>query len=202
MTDLRSELRGLPDIDFHLVLPPGWVRRGVDDDERDGLRAQARRTTMRAGRPDLFAQATQLIDGAFDRMRGTGAIAFFGAGEADDGLHVPASLVASVRHADASGTLDEQVAVLIQRRGATPLHGDKRFVRWEQRGEETVQGTRLGVTTIAYLTPYPRSDRKRALLLSAFLTHDPDAPADDPPLEALRLLMDATVSTLRWKRPQ
>lgn len=62
----------------------------------------------------------------------------------------------------------------------------------------STQGTTIGVTTLASLTPHPRSQGSRAVLLTAsFNAHAPDAPDDDPPLVALRALMHATVSTLR-----
>ncbi len=112
---------------------------------------------------------------------------------------VPASITATILSADQG--LDEHMAQLIAD-GATALEGDRRFVRSEATDEVTQDGVRLGVTTVRYFTPVPGSRRRRALVLSAVMPHPPGIDPEDRLLAATKLLIDAHVGTLRWRRAE
>lgn len=196
---LRELLGGKPDPDFSLVLPPGWVRRGVDEDEQERMLAKIRTRTMQAHRPDLLARLRVMVDQAFTQMRKVSTLAMFTpADEAPESAYLPASLTASVQHAEAGQTLDSYVRAAILADGATPLLGDKRIMRMERETTDMLDGEQLRVTTIAYLTPVPGSGRRRALLMTLVLLRGADVPADDPPLLQMKALFDLCVSTLTW----
>ena len=200
-TSLRSQLGAPSDPEFTMMLPAGWARMDASRESRDELIARARTRLSAAQRPDLYAAARASLTRAFDALERTGALAVMLQVESGDGVpFIPASVTAATHTATADETLDEFVAGLIQR-GATPLGDDKRFIRLEERELHSDDGVQLGVTTVRYLTPVPRSGRRRALLLTAVLPHEPETPDDDPLLVATKFTIDAHVSTLRWLPP-
>ena len=196
---LREQLGGVPDPDFTLALPPGWVRREVTDEVRDGMLSKVRARLLDAHRPDLYGRMRQLVTEAFTQMRQVSTVAMFTAGDdAPDSAYMPASLTATVQHAEPGQNLDAYVRSAILSEGATPLLGDKRIMRVERESSETLDGEQLLVTTVVYMTPVPGSERRRALLLTLVIMRPPEAPADDAPLMQMKALFDLCVSTLTW----
>ncbi|ROR65992.1 hypothetical protein [Agrococcus jenensis] len=200
MTTSLREALGATDPQFDITLPAGWVRMDASDASRDALLAQARARFLTAQRPDLWAQVRASIDRAFEelrRVRGEAIMLQLESG--DDAPFVPASITATILSAEQG--LDDHMAQLIAG-GATALDGDRRFVRSESTDEVSQDGVRLGVTTVHYFTPVPGTRRRRALALSAVMPHPPGIDPDDRLLAATRLLLDAHVSTVRWRRSE
>lgn len=195
---LREQLGGAPDPDFSLILPPGWERRAVDEAGQQEMVGALRGRLMQAQRPDLYARMRQLVDEAYDQMRAASTVATFVQGTDEGTLVLPASLTASIRHADAGTNLDDFVRTAITHHGATPLFEDKRFLRLERDTTENLDGETAGVTTVVYLTPVPGTERRRALQFTLVLIRPADVPADDAPLVAMRTLFDMCVSSLTW----
>lgn len=196
---LRAELGAAPDPDFTLVLPPGWVRRSVDAGVEKDMLGAMRSRLMQAHRPDLYAQMDRLLRDAFTQMRRVEAVAMFvPSADVSEALYLPASLTASIQRAPAGENLDDVVREAIVERGATALLEDKRFLRMETDEVQTLEGERVAVTTVMYLTPIPGSQRRRALRLMLVIMRPVDVPADDPPMVAMRTLFDLCVSTLAW----
>lgn len=196
---LRAELGAAPDPDFTLVLPPGWIRRSVDGAVEKDMLGAMRSRLMQAHRPDLYAQMDRLLRDAFTQMRRVEAVAMFvPSTDASEALYLPASLTASIQRAPAGENLDAVVREAIAERGATALLEDKRFLRMETDEVQTLEGERVAVTTVMYLTPIPGSQRRRALRLVLVIMRPVDVPADDPPMVAMRTLFDLCVSTLAW----
>lgn len=200
---LREQLGGAPDPEFELTLPTGWVRREPSDAQRDEIVSTARTRLMQAHRPDLLARLQPLIDDAFQKMADESVIAFFTPGSGDDtALAIPGSLVASVRRSPgADANLDPMIRSLVRDAGATPLLGDKRFLRLEREKTVTMDDGQLRQTTVVYLTPVPGSDHRRALQLTATVLRPVDVPADDEPFVLMKALFDLCASTLTWKAP-
>lgn len=198
---LRAAM-GLPEKpDFVLALPTGWVRRGVDTATLDQLRSDARRRLLQAHRPDLYARLQPMLAEAFGAMASADVIALFTpAAEDDAALVLPASMIASTRTATAEN-LDPLVGALIREGGATPLLGDKRFLRFERETRRTLDGQDYLATEIGYLTPIPGTRRRQALQLTVSIARPVDAPADDEPLVLMKTLFDLSVSSLRWETP-
>lgn len=199
---LRDSL-GAADPAFELALPTGWVRREATAAQRDDMVADVRGRLLQAHRPDLFARVRPLLDDAFEQMAQASVIAFFTPATGDeDALALPASLVASVRTPTTpAGTLDPLVQALIREAGATPLLGDKRFLRFERETRQRLDDTDILSTQIVYLTPIPGTRRRRGLQLTATIARPVDAPADDRPLVLIRTLLDLSVSSLTWTAP-
>ena len=201
-TSLRDQLGVPADPEFEIELPPGWSRQPVEKAVFERLAEGLKQRLMKAHKPQVYAELKMMLDQSFDHMRRNGAFAFFTATEQDPAtLAIPASIIASTRKAAPGGNLDDLAKDVIRNQGATPLLGDKRFLRFEQ--EQTV---RIGTDTvinhsIIYITPIPGSKRRRALQLVAGFGRTPDTPTDHPSMEAQRLLFDACVSTLRWRTP-
>ncbi|MCM3697513.1 hypothetical protein [Microbacterium oleivorans] len=198
---LRSLLGASADPGFTLALPTGWVRREANEAEREALDDQVRTRLRDAHRPDLYAIIQPLLSDAFARMADASVLAFFApaAGD-DDALAIPASLVASVRTPMSPGdTLDPLVQALIRQEGATPLLGDKRFLRLERETRQEFQDAPVRVTQIVYLTPIPGTGRRRGLQLTGAVIRPDDAPADDRPNVMMKTLLDLCVSSLTWQ---
>lgn len=196
---LRELLGGSKDPDFTMVLPPDWERRSVDEAEQERVLGAMRARFVEAQRPDLYARMRQLVNESFQQMRKVSTLATFGPAEnAPEAAFLPASLTATVQHAEPGENLDGFVRGAITNDGATPLLGDKRFLRVERETTQTLDGDRALVTTVAYLTPVPGSQRRRALLLTLVILRPEDVPADDPPMVQMKALFDLCVSTLTW----
>lgn len=200
MTSLEAELRGESLPEFSLTLPSGWQRNEPSDEVRDEMLAAAKKRLMQAHRPDLYGQTTALVKRLFTEMRRVETVAFFApADDAPDNSRLPATLTASVRRGQNGESLDDAIAGLIRREGATPLGGDKRFLRWEKDSVESLEGTRVSTTTIVYLTPVPDTGRKRALQFTLVITHSPDESGDAEFVSSLASLFDAHISTFSWR---
>ncbi|WP_026374189.1 hypothetical protein [Agrococcus lahaulensis] len=202
-TDLRAELGAAPDPEFELELPPGWARHAPDRATQDAMAAGIRERMLRAHRPDLYAQAQRMLQDSFEAMQRGDVVAFFTpTDDGDETLWLSASILASIRRAQPDVTLDEAVRHAILEYDAAPLDESKRIVRFERDRLESVQGESLRVLTVVYLTPVPGTQRRRALQLTATINRPVDVDVEDPLVDAQRLLLDACVSTLRWRRPQ
>jgi len=196
---LRELLGGSPDPDFALVLPPGWVRREVTDAEQKDMLGKIRGRMLDAHRPDLYGRMRALVNDAFTQMRKVSTVAMFtAADDAPDTAFMPASLTATIQHAEAGQNLDSYVRGALAGDGATALFGDKRFIRVERETTESLDGEQMLVTTVVYMTPVPGSQRRRALLLTLVILRPLDAPADDLPLVQMKTLFDLCASTLTW----
>lgn len=200
--DLREELGARPDPEFQLELPPGWSRREPDDATREEMLAALKRRLMEAHRPDLFAQTKLMLEESFEQMRRHRVFAFFAPTDPDPGtLFAPASLNASYRTAGPGENLDTVVRTLVREHGARPLMGDKRTLRTERTKQVKVGSDTLVNHSVLYLTPVPGTERRRALQLVAGFGRTPDTPEDDTRMQAMRLLFDSCVATLRWQVP-
>jgi hypothetical protein len=199
MASLEAELRGESLPNFTMVLPAGWERNEPSDEVRDEMLAAAKKRLMQAHRPDLYGQTTALVKKVFAEMRRVETVAFFAPGDsAPDSARLPATLTASVRRGQNGESLDDTIAGLIRREGATALGDDKRFLRWEKDSIESLDGTKVATTTVVYLTPVPDTGRRRALQFTLIITHNPDDSGDDEFVAALGVLFDAHISTFAW----
>jgi len=194
---LRAELGAAHDPDFTMVLPPGWERREVTEDEKHRMTQAMRSRLMGVHRPDLYARMRVLMDDAFAQLAAVSAVAVF-LPSGESALALPASLTAGILRPQPGRGLDELVREAVARDGATPLLGDKRFMRAERESSRSLDGESATVTTVVYLTPIPGSGRRRALQLTLVIVRPPDAPPDDPPMVQMRMLFDLCVSTLTW----
>ncbi|MGW4929962.1 hypothetical protein ACWEOH_12480 [Agromyces sp. NPDC004153] len=200
--NLRDELLGTarPVPEYTLVLPSGWAEYDATaESERELLRLASTRLRQQH-RPDLDAQLRALTGRAFAGLRSANTHRIYLQTEAwADELVLPLSITAAVRSAPGGGTLDAIVAELI-RDGATSLHGDKRFVRWERDTTVAVGTTTVGQRTAAYLTPFP-DRRTKALQFTAVAVHPVDDPTEAwrPVVERMLELTDAVVSTFAWR---
>lgn len=198
---LRDELTGRRSVpEYAIVLPDGWDEYDASDASERELVALAGRRLREQHRPDLYGQLRALTGRAFAGMRSAQTHRIYLQTRAwADELVLPLSITASVRTAPGGGSLDALVADLI-RSGATSLHGDKRFVRWQTDSTVAVGTATVGQQTTAYLTPFP-DRRTHALQLTAVAVHPIDDPSESwrPVVERMSELTDAIVSTFRWR---
>lgn len=199
-SDLREELGFHADPDFDLELPAGWSRGRPDQETLDQMLNVIKRRMMDAHRPDMYSQIRTLLSKAFDEMRRNGVFAYFAASSsAEDALYIPASMTASIRHADHGESLDALVSGLVRNHGATALRGDKRTVRVEREKTVRIEKTTIVNHYVSYLTPIPGANRRRALQLVASFGRDLELSSNSPGVSATRELFDACVATLSWR---
>lgn len=196
---LRTELGAVSDPDFTFMLPPHWVRRAVDQESEADLVAAMRQRLMSAHRPDLYARMRAMASEAFSQMRKVSTIAMFSPAEdAPETAVLPASLTATIRHAEPGETLDAYVRDAIVNDGAVPLFGDKRILRVERETRQELDGSQINTTTVVYLSPVPGTARRKALLLSLVVLRPDEIPLDDPAYVRIKTLFDVCISSLMW----
>ncbi|MCH1884135.1 hypothetical protein [Agrococcus sp. ARC_14] len=197
---LREELGAPADPEFELELPEGWARHDVAAETEQRMLQAAKRRLMEAHRPDLYAQLKAQLEESFAAMRKLEAVAHFGPEPgAPDWAFLPASLIATIRTPQPDVSLQQEMAQRI-REGATALHDDKRFIRYERETDRMIGTDAAKQRTVVYLTPIPGSKQARALQLTLVITRGAEFPADDPALVTMLRLFDACVATLRWAR--
>lgn len=200
---LREELGGSSIPEFALELPDGWERWDMTEENRQAWLRRARERFSAMQRPDLNALANRLVNESFDAAKKANALAMFvPTQDSETTLWIPASLIVAPVQASGGGTLDSHVLALIRERGGAPLLGDKRFVCTYSERKVQIDGGELIHGTAEYLTPIPGTDRKRGLNFVASLPRSTETPSDHESVAGLRLLFDAVVSTLRWRKPQ
>lgn len=199
---LRDELGVRADPEFDIDLPSGWGRHSVDDATLQTMLVGIKQRCMQQHQLQLYAGLKVHLEQAFADMQREGVFAYFCPTDQDPGtLALPASINASIRKADSGQTLDDLARRLIREHGATPLMGDPRTMRFETEAVKRLDTASVVHHSVVYLTPVPGSRRRRALALVAGFARTPDTPSDSQPMEAMRALFDACVSTLRWRPP-
>ncbi len=184
--------------DWRILLPSGWVERTPDAETEQELSAPAVERMRGAHRPDLNAQLRRLTRDAFARMRSQGTIAFYHQVEAVEGQILPISIIVSRLVSPTGGPLDDQVADLIRNHAAAPFDDARTMIRWSTASVIESSGERIGLRTIGYLTPIPRTHRRAALQFTAAITHPATLVHDDPSLIKLEFVCDAIMGTFGW----
>lgn len=202
--ELRRTLGVSPEPQFELSLPDGWGRLDPTPESRAEFEKLLRRRFMQAQRPDLMAQSRHLLDRVFKIFEDERVIASFQPmdPEGKGALPVPASLLAKRRTAPAGKTLVDYLAYAMSKYKVEPLFGDKRWARFETEQTQVVDEQEVLVTSTYYVTPIPGTKRSRALEFVATFGRPPEVPRDDRRIEALHLMFDSTVSSLRWLAPE
>ncbi|WP_026372846.1 hypothetical protein [Agrococcus lahaulensis] len=202
MTDLRTLLRGGDDTvpAFRMLLPQGWVSYSPDEQSQEELLAAAAKRLATAGRPDLLVQLRRHAATAFSQLREQRAILVMMPGEeAPQSLFLPATITAVERVSTPDAPVREVVVDAIRRKGAKPLDDRGVIVRWLERRDVELDGESSATTSIVYVIAVPGTGRRRALQLTAVITHPTDLPADDDVLEQWIALIDAHVATFAWE---
>src|SRR5699024_423120 len=153
-------------------------------------------------RPDLYAGVKSMLEKSHEIMRQEKVVAYYVPSEdRADTLWIPGSISATIRQPPPGRTLDEMIRELIISKGATPLFGDKRFVRVERDQRVQVPGGPVARTSLMYVTPVPGSKRRRALQFTASFARPVEVDAEDEKVIAMKTAFDVCISTLRWYPP-
>lgn len=201
MSDLRTLLRGGGTVPaFRMLLPQGWVTYRPDEQTQHELLDTAAKRLATAGRPDLLVQLRRHAATAFSQLREQRAIVVMMPGEkTPPSLFLPATITAVERVSTPEAPVREVVIDAIRRKGARPLDDRGAIVRWLERREVELDGESSATTSIVYLIAVPDTGRRRAVQLTAVITHPTDLSADDEVLERWIALIDAHVATFAWE---
>ncbi|WP_072314593.1 hypothetical protein [Agrococcus sp. Marseille-P2731] len=201
MTDLRTLLRGGDAVPaFRMLLPQGWVAHRPDErGERQLLDAAAKKLAA-AGRPELLAQLRAHASVAYRQLREQRAFLVIMPGEGTpQALFLPATITGIERVDTPDAPVREVVIDAIRSKGAKPLDRAGMIVRWVERRDVALDGEQTATTSISYMIPIPGAERRRAVQLTAVITHPTDLPADDEVLERWIALIDTHVATFSWE---
>lgn len=200
--DLRSMLNMEPQPEFVMELPVGWSRREVSDESLRDFEVSIKRNLMQAHQPQTYAVLGPSLRDSFEKMRNSGAFAFFAPIDAPaESPKMAASIIARYRRSEDGQPLDSHVRSLIRGRGAQPLLGDPRTVRYEEAVDVRLGEGSFVNHSITYLTPVPKSRRLKALELVASLVRPSGMPKDSERLRAQKELLDVMVASVRWVKP-
>lgn len=205
MSDLRKELlgggsSGVPA--FTMALPPGWI---AEEPTRERANASIRAAEARlrsVGNEALVPSVRTAVDAAYRDLRRQGAFLTFRLGEdAPEWATAPISMIATTMDADApADSLDDFVRVMVQTRGARPLDAEAQIMTWLEGRVTRVDGQEVGTTLAIYLIPVPDTARRRAVQLTATLSHPVEVLPNDPAIGRFLRLLDAHVATFQWQR--
>lgn len=199
---LRAELidaaGGMPA--FAVLLPAGWeatdasfsTMRPKLDATLDQLLAD-RRAVLRSRIEEMLATArAEAARADVVRMFAPAAVA------PED--YIPVSLVASWLRAPAGGSLQDLGAGLIAHRGAAALDANGTILRWAMDEKATIEGGEVQITGSGYLLPVPGHPAVGLMFRSQILRGVDDAVVPDEGEQAMALLCDAIVASVRWRR--
>lgn len=162
-----------------------------------------RRKLMTAHRPDLMAALDGELKRSFQAMRDERVIAHFSPSDDVEGTAwIPASIVARHRHASPGTPLDDVARGMITEQGAEPFRGDMRVLRSVTESVKSEGESRAYLVNIRYFTPIPTMGKRVALELTGSFLRPDDVPLDSPYGSQITMLLDACVSTLRWRAPK
>lgn len=198
MNSLADELRQpAPPSTFRLLLPPGWAQHRPNEEGRKALALSIRDRFKQAGRPDLDAKLTFMLNRQWNALGRMGAVALYMPGEATE-VPLPMTVVAVPYTARAGETLEADVRA----RAGGPVEAVdlpfSRVYRWveTQNGVNSEDGA--SARSISYLYPVPGEDPRRGMLLAASILHLESGETNEM-LESLTVLSDAIAETFRWK---
>lgn len=199
---LRAELVGGTDNEpsFAVLLPTGWEAHTPDfstvgervDAAVAALPVQSRGPARAALHETLAAARAEAARADVIRVFSPSQVA------EDDAL--PVSVVASWLIAPAGATASELGANMIERYGAGPLDERGTILKWSAAKTSTIEGAAVRTEGHGYLLRVP-DDRKRALVFRSTIlqgVEGTDLPKDG--LDAMELLCDAIVASVRWRR--
>lgn len=200
---LRELLGAAPEPDFELTVPKGWERVSVDEAGESMLTRRLKQRSMQTGRPELQVLVGRMLRESFEGMRSNGAVAaFMPVSQVEDGLYLPASIIAVIRRSTPDSPLDAYAQQAIRQYAAQPLFGDLRTLRFETESEQEVDGQPIVISSSHYLTPMPGTRRKTALELMATYGRPVNVSRDAERIVAIHGLFDICASTLRWVPPR
>ncbi|HET8867118.1 MAG TPA: hypothetical protein VFM87_02195 [Agrococcus sp.] len=201
MTDLRTLLRGGGTVPaFRMLLPQGWTAHRPDEQGQRQLLDEAAKKLAVAGRPELLVQLRAQAATAYRHLREQRAFLVIMPGEGTpQSLFLPATITGIERVGTPEASVAEVVVDAIRRRGARPLDDTGRIVRWVERRDVTLDGDTAATTSIVYMMPIPGTEKRRAVQLTAVITHPTDLSADDEVLERWIALIDTHVATFSWE---
>lgn len=199
---LRAELvggsAGMPA--FAVLLPPGWEATDASFTSMrprlDAVLDQfpvANRAVMRARVEEMMATARA------DASRAEIVRVFAPAG-ADPKNFVPVSLVASWLRAPGGGSLQDVGSGLIANRGAAPLDPAGTILRWDADQRSEVEGGEVDIAGSGYLIPVPGHPTVGLMFRSQILRGADGAQLPDEAMNAISLLCDSIVASVRWRR--
>lgn len=202
---LRAELIGSEDNDlpeFAILLPHGWrYERGSADHFYEELLEVAEHLPPQAS-PTLKASIRQMVQQArsVPASRRTDLAGVIRQVDVPERQFVPMSLTLNWFRPPSGATVQSFGRNLIETRGAEPMEGTAGILRWPEVTSMESGDERGDFGGPAYLVPIAGNQRLALMIRTVIpLPQNPDE--DEQRMrEALILLSDSIVSTLRWKR--
>ncbi|MBO9627279.1 MAG: hypothetical protein J7484_13020 [Microbacterium sp.] len=113
--------------------------------------------------------------------------------------YVPVSLVASWLRAPAGGSLQDLGGGLISNRGAAPMDQGGTILRWTMDQTTSVEDGEVEIAGAGYLLPVPGHPAVGLMFRSQILRGAGGSTLPEEGEQALSLLCDAIVASVRWR---
>lgn len=199
---LRAELvstgAGMPA--FAVLLPDGWE---ATDSSFGSMRPRLDAVLDRmpaANRAVMRTRVEEMLATARTEASRADVVRVFAPAGVDPDDFLPVSLVASWLRAPAGGSLQDLGGGLIANRGAVPLDAGGTILRWSMDQKSRVEDGEVDIAGAGYLIPVPGQPAVGLMFRSQILRQAGGAPLPEEGEQALSLLCDAIVASVRWRR--
>lgn len=196
--ELVSTAAGMPA--FAVLLPAGWE---ATDASFGSLRPRLDAVLDRfpiTNRAVMRTRVEGMIASARAEASRAEVVRVFAPAGVDPEDFVPVSLVASWLRAPAGGALQDLGGGLISNRGATPLDPGGTILRWSMDQKSTIEDGEVEIASTGYLLPVPGRPAVGLMFRSQILRGVDGAALPEEGEQALSLLCDAIVASVRWRR--
>ena len=200
---LRAELIGetVSEPSFAVLLPTGWEAHTPDFASVDERVDAAVAALPVASRGAALAALRETVASARAEAARADVIRVFSPSQVDEDEAIPVSLVASWLLAPAGATASDLGATMVQRHGARPLDERGAILKWSAAKTATIEGAEVRTAGHGYLIRVPH-EQKRALVFRSTILHRVDGTEiPDDGIDAMELVCDAIVASVRWKKP-
>lgn len=199
---LRAELvstgAGMPA--FAVLLPEGWE---ATDSSFGSMRPRLDAVLDRmpaANRAVMRARVEEMLATARTEASRADVVRVFAPAGVDPDDFLPVSLVASWLRAPAGGSVQDLGGGLIANRGAVPLDAGGTILRWSMDQKSRIEDGEVDIAGTGYLIPVPGQPAVGLMFRSQILRQAGGASLPEEGEEALSLLCDAIVASVRWRR--
>ncbi|GAA5212418.1 hypothetical protein [Microbacterium kyungheense] len=202
--DLRAELAANQEseLEFSVVLPPGWARFGVDAEAERRLTANMMAVLRERSTPAETMSVRQFVHAGFTELRRQKAVACYLPVAPVDDIVIPASITVAPAPVRSPDRLEE-FAQRVEAKSVVFARGRDEdgleVWRWEQRraGLPGEGGEDAGSRTVSYLFEAPRGSRRTPAVVSGSLLYAAGE-AESDFAEDVLVLLDAIMGTFTW----
>ncbi|QCR39384.1 hypothetical protein C1N74_02345 [Microbacterium sp. SGAir0570] len=199
---LRAELIGetVSEPSFAVLLPTGWEAHTPDFASVDERVDAAVAALPVASRGAVLATLRETVASARAEATRADIIRVFSPSQAGEDDAIPVSLVASWLIAPAGATASDLGATMVQRYRARPLDERGTILKWSAAKTSTIEGAEVRTAGHGYLIRVPDEQKRALVFRSTILQRVDGTEIPDDGIDAMELVCDAIVASVRWRK--